>query len=154
MRPLLSGYCANVLCELIDSFFNVLFVDVSAIKPVQLIKELSKVNISGFLEIQKHSTSYCVHLQLGVYSLSNSFSEEVSCFWRHFVALLSLFHFISGSNFKRQKSVGYFPESKFAILIRVISSKECSDIRLEKINIHSFKAEEELVGRDSILKGF
>jgi len=62
MRPLLSGYCANVLCELIDSFFDVLFVDVSAIKPVQLIKELSKVNLSNFLEIQEHSASYCVHL--------------------------------------------------------------------------------------------
>ena len=154
MRPMLGSYCAHVIKEFIYSFFNILFVDVSAILPVQLFKELSKVNLSDFLEIQEHSASYCVNLKLGVYSLSKSFSEEFSCFWSHFITLLSLFDFISGSNFKRQKSIRHFPESELSILIRIISSKECSDIRLEKINIQSFKAEEELVDRDSILKGF
>lgn len=140
-----------MLGELVDDPLDVLFGNIAAIEPVNLIEDLSVAQPGHLFEVYMQATSDGLDYEFCIDGSLENLEEDISSFSAHLVGLLPLFDVISAPNIERQERVGELPEAKLAVLIRIIPPKEVLNVDHQDFQIHSFKGKLELIYGYSVL---
>ena len=140
-----------MLGELVDDPLDILFGNVAAIEPVNLVEDLSVAQPGHLFEVYVQATSDGLDNEFCIDGSLEDFEENVTSLSAHLVGLLSLFDVISAPNIEGQERVGKLPEAKLAVLVRIIPSKEVLNVDHHDFQIHSFKRELKFVHGYSVL---
>ena len=128
-----------MLRELVDDPLDVLFGNIAAIEPVNLIEDLSVAQPGDLFEVYVQATSDGLDNEFGIDGPLEHPDENITSFSAHLVGLLSLFDVISAPRIERQERVGKLPETELAVLVRIVPSKEVLDVDHQDFQIHPFK---------------
>lgn len=106
-----------MLGELIDDALDVLFGDVAAIEPVNLIKDLSVTQSGHLLQVYVQPAANGLDNEFGVDGSLEHSNENFPRLVAHLVGLLSLLNVVSAPGIQRQKRIRKFPEAELPVLI-------------------------------------
>ena len=151
MRALGCDNRIKVLGELVDDPLDVLFGNIAAIEPVNLIEDLSEAQLGHLFEVYVQAISDGLDNQFSINGPLEHLDENIASFSAHLVGLLSLFDVISAPTIERQERVGKLPETKLAVLIRIIPSKEVLYVDHHDFQVQSFKGKLKFIYGYSVL---